>query len=818
MSTNCDIMDLMKDYGSEFNMSTVMQCVQELKAWQDSQQQKLCENPTMDTLNNEMEDVLRSFDIPENLQEGHYDDRVSSFSEIDEELLKKFGYQKDIISSPVSNSRDDIAILSPNKNFDKIGKAKAVERNTNIVEDKQLENEIECKTIKPKKPYLKKGTGLARYGLNIEEVKKKTGKLKFKKPILSVPSKIKVPRKCLNQVKPFPKTELVIKPTKSTRLDLKKVEIANSWNRYEPKDCTDNEEKYNNTEQRELRAFEILEERANNFDLNASSPTVCQLLENGQSPKNNKEVPASRLVRSLNFDRINSSTPRQNVNDSDDSYSDSSQECDPLDLTECALKDKNLNGNKRDNNKKKVDIVNLTENEKKYLENYSKTSEIMKHVDFDQSFDTEMLSKRLEELESEIERFRLENTKLMKLQREFEVERQKFFKGKEDFLKKLNDEKKKQEEMLAEERKKFIREKVLYEKNARELRNKPNRQEREEIKKLKEQLTELKDEFNKKEARWATGQARIRTQMKLLENSNIALRNELELLRKSSLNKKVTFKTSSEKQALRNTRMIHNVNAEISKLSPDDISSMIDPKTKNIPASILRNPLITTIDNESSDELSLDENLSSKNHSHDSDDENNINESNNIQHNNQGVVRETVLEDGRKEILYSNGNLKKISSDGNNVKVIYYNGDVKETKDDSERYYFAKNKTYHTTYNTGLEIIEFPNGQTEKHYKDGKVEIEYVDGKKHTVYPDHKEVWNYLDGSVLTVDQNGHRELVLLNGQREIHTNEFKKRVYPDGTTKIVYPDGSHETKYPDGRIRKKDKDGNLTLDTSVLS
>jgi len=61
-------MDLMKDYGSDFNISTVMQCVQELKAWQESQQQKLFENPTMDSLTNEMEDVLKSFDIPENLQ------------------------------------------------------------------------------------------------------------------------------------------------------------------------------------------------------------------------------------------------------------------------------------------------------------------------------------------------------------------------------------------------------------------------------------------------------------------------------------------------------------------------------------------------------------------------------------------------------------------------------------------------------------------------------------------------------------------------------------------------------------------------------
>lgn len=79
-----------------------------------------------------------------------------------------------------------------------------------IVEENQLENrnEIEHNNIKPKKPFLKRGTGLARYGLNIEEVKKKKGKPKFYKPVISVPPNIKVPRKCLTQVKPYPKLEL----------------------------------------------------------------------------------------------------------------------------------------------------------------------------------------------------------------------------------------------------------------------------------------------------------------------------------------------------------------------------------------------------------------------------------------------------------------------------------------------------------------------------------------------------------------------------------------------------------------------------------
>lgn len=162
---------------------------------------------------------------------------------------------------------------------------------------------------------------------------------------------------------------------------------------------------------------------------------------------------------------------------------------------------------------------------------------------------------------------------------------------------------------------------------------------------------------------------------------------------------------------MKNTKTIHNINAELSKLTIDDVSAMIDPKQKKTPASILRKPVIKSTDYESSEDLSSDENQMSENHILADDNEDYVTESNDSNSSQRGgcdVVRETTLDDGRKEILYSNGNLKKISADGINMKVIYYNGDVKETRNDSERYYFAKNKTYHTTYNSGLEIIEFP--------------------------------------------------------------------------------------------------------------
>jgi centromere protein J len=71
--------------------------------------------------------------------------------------------------------------------------------------------------------------------------------------------------------------------------------------------------------------------------------------------------------------------------------------------------------------------------------------------------------------------------------------------------------------------------------------------------------------------------------------------------------------------------------------------------------------------------------------------------------------QEKVYSDGRKEIWYPNGNLKKISADGSLIKMIYYNGDVKETlSDGTVKYFYAETKTWHTTYSDGQEILEFP--------------------------------------------------------------------------------------------------------------
>ncbi|XP_046386182.1 centromere protein J [Ischnura elegans] len=174
---------------------------------------------------------------------------------------------------------------------------------------------------------------------------------------------------------------------------------------------------------------------------------------------------------------------------------------------------------------------------------------------------------------------------------------------------------------------------------------------------------------------------------------------------------------------------------------------------------------------------------------------------------------EKINPDGSREIRYENGNFKHISPDGKSSKLFFYNGDVKETlADGTVRYYYSETRTWHTTFADGLEVLEFPNGQVERHWN-GTKEVSFPDGTVRLIHSNGKEEVMLQDGTVATIEANGDQLIQLPNGQKEYQTKEYKKRVYPDGTVKIVYSDGVQETRYANGRIRLKDADGNLVMD-----
>ncbi|KAM8952937.1 uncharacterized protein RCH25_043688 [Pelodytes ibericus] len=196
--------------------------------------------------------------------------------------------------------------------------------------------------------------------------------------------------------------------------------------------------------------------------------------------------------------------------------------------------------------------------------------------------------------------------------------------------------------------------------------------------------------------------------------------------------------------------------------------------------------------------------------------DNKSNEEDNIQEETQypdGKV-ERLLSDGRRVITFSNGTKKEISADGLATTVSFFNGDVKKIMpDQSIVYYYADAQTTHTTYPNGMEVLQFPNKQIEKHHPEGTKEIVFPDRTVKLLFKDGHEETTFPDGTVVKLEKTGHKTVIFHNGQKEIHTAQFKRREYPDGTIKTVYSNGRQETKYSSGRVRIKDQQGNIILD-----
>ncbi|XP_042214564.1 centromere protein J-like [Homarus americanus] len=174
---------------------------------------------------------------------------------------------------------------------------------------------------------------------------------------------------------------------------------------------------------------------------------------------------------------------------------------------------------------------------------------------------------------------------------------------------------------------------------------------------------------------------------------------------------------------------------------------------------------------------------------------------------------ESYRDDGTKEIIYANGNKKEIYPNGV-IYVSYYNGDRKEIHGDRTVYIYGTDRTSHTTFNDGKEVLVFPNGQKETRLPDGSSEIIFTDNSRKIALQDGTEMCIMKDGTVVRSNPDGSKVFEFVSGQREIHTNAEKRREYPDGTVKILHQDGKTETRYKTGRTRIKDCQGNIILDS----
>ncbi|XP_060115075.1 centromere protein J-like [Heteronotia binoei] len=163
---------------------------------------------------------------------------------------------------------------------------------------------------------------------------------------------------------------------------------------------------------------------------------------------------------------------------------------------------------------------------------------------------------------------------------------------------------------------------------------------------------------------------------------------------------------------------------------------------------------------------------------------------------------EQLFSDGRRIMTFRNGTKKEISADKMTTVLTFFNGDIKKILPDQRViYYYANAQTTHITYPNGMEVLQFPNHQIEKHHPNGTKEIMFPDQTIKRLYDGGLEETVFPDGTVVKVEKNGAKTILFSNGQKEIQTAQFKRREYPDGTVKTVYANGNQEMKYSSGQV-----------------
>ncbi|XP_076350239.1 uncharacterized protein LOC143246877 [Tachypleus tridentatus] len=488
----------------------------------------------------------------------------------------------------------------------------------------------------------------------------------------------------------------------------------------------------------------------------------------------------------------------------------------------------------------------------------------------------QLLRDKLQELEDEIQVFQKENAKLnlLRKQREEQIRVLEREKIKFDIFR--EEEKQKMQKESVEEKRKLKRERDAFEHYQRVKKDFPERKEREEIRELKTRVKQLEKEVKQQEKKWSAVKSSLRAQLRSVERERDSLRDEvgclendkLELLAKLKMydkKKKQPRWLSFEKQ--RETKK----NVLLESKPKDSVFKNSSAKTKSHQikemhfeelesssesSPISSEPSVVDFDNEnhceSVKDMIHDESkictavisLHSKDDNSQENIENNLKKLDTLDlQKSKGKVRfclkpeicvsetgssdepyveeiphhdriERVLPSGEKEIVFASGTVKHISADGKTVTVKFYNGDKKEILDDhSVVYHYAESGIKQTSHPDGLEIIEFPGGQIEKHYSDGMKNITFPDGAVRIIYPEGSEENWTPDGTIVKLSTDGIETLHFPNGQKEIHTPDYKKREYPDGTVKIVYADGHQETRYSSGRLRIKDKNGKILID-----
>lgn len=349
-----------------------------------------------------------------------------------------------------------------------------------------------------------------------------------------------------------------------------------------------------------------------------------------------------------------------------------------------------------------------------------------------------LLREKIRELEEETAMFREQNQQIIKMKQALELEKVELKTSRHDMEISLKDQKLKMEIFFKQEHEKLEQNRSKIELQAKQ----PSKKIKEEIKTLQGRIEELEKDLKARELKHGSSQTRLRCHIRALEKENKEHAISIEALKKE--NKKLEMENSRLLRQ-KNNKTLMEINKNIAKLASttEENKEPADKTlTKKVPpieplGKIKSKPMEKhkLISNQLNNEPKWNDTSSSDSLAGDSDVEsvhkselqsgyfptNDRVDRKRVQRENPKDVvclnkssdhhrNETTNEDGSKDIMYPNGNIKKVSGDGMIIKMLYFNKDIKETNvnEGTVKYYYSETKTWHTSYLDGLEILEFP--------------------------------------------------------------------------------------------------------------
>ncbi|XP_071180159.1 centrosomal P4.1-associated protein-like isoform X1 [Mytilus edulis] len=495
------------------------------------------------------------------------------------------------------------------------------------------------------------------------------------------------------------------------------------------------------------------------------------------------------------------------------------------------------------------------------------------HTAANDGVQSKVLREKLAELEKEIEKFRSENVNLDKLRKEREEGLSRLKKEITDFEKEKNKELIRIQDYKTEEMKKLKHEKKMFEKYQKAARDIPNKKEREEIEMLKNQMTDLQEEMKRKETRWTSSNSRLRSKIEQLEQENSELKEEIKLMEKRRLEwlQKEQNNKGKSKSAVRSstpsqlvpTQNSADFQTTDSDEEKDPVRDSSSSKTSYSQMSLratqsatqVRVPTIPA--QQSSSQPSLPSRTAQPNftglpggsktaqpsftgHPGPSKTSNFSSQpgpakspqpgfSNAQQKSQDHLLRMSLMEDvprGGAVVAMPQDTSLYTDTEGDTTNsanvprktASKYSVDRSMIDKGNSGYdeFQHNDGKIERIYKTGAREILFGNGTRKEISADGKsIVVSFFNGDIKQIMPDQRVVYYYAEAQTTHSHYpDGLEVLQFPNNQQEKHYPDGTKEItFADQTIKYLFPNGSEESIFSDGTVIRVDKNGDKTME-----